>query len=95
MPTTTSKPVTSDRSSGEILPLVNRDRLTPDEFERRYAAMPHLKKTELVEETVYVPSPVNLLAGDTAPVMKGLGEGLASRRHGEFAGHLKKRLEQA
>ena len=34
------------------------DRLTRHEFERRYAAMPHLKKAELIEGVVYVPSPV-------------------------------------
>jgi Uma2 family endonuclease len=39
-------------------PLENGDRLTRAEFERRYAAMPHLKKAELIEGVVYVPSPV-------------------------------------
>ena len=34
------------------------DRLTRDEFERRYAAMPDLKKAELIEGVVYVGSPV-------------------------------------
>jgi len=34
------------------------DRLTRPEFERRYQAMPHLKKAELIEGVVYVPSPV-------------------------------------
>jgi len=37
------------------------DRLTRDEFERRYAAMPDLKKAELIEGVVYVGSPVSLL----------------------------------
>jgi Uma2 family endonuclease len=37
-------------------PLENGDRLTRDEFERRYAAMPHLKKAELIEGVVYVPA---------------------------------------
>jgi Uma2 family endonuclease len=32
--------------------------LTREEFERRYEAMPHLKKAELIEGVVYVPSPV-------------------------------------
>jgi hypothetical protein len=40
-----------------IPPLENGDRLTRDEFERRYEAMPHLKKAELIEGVVYVPSP--------------------------------------
>jgi Uma2 family endonuclease len=39
-------------------PLENGDRLTRAEFERRYDAMPHLKKAELIEGVVYVPSPV-------------------------------------
>ena len=41
-----------------VPPLENGDRLTRDEFERRYEAMPHLKKAELIEGVVYVPSPV-------------------------------------
>jgi len=41
-----------------VPPLENGDRLTRDEFERRYDAMPHLKKAELIEGVVYVPSPV-------------------------------------
>jgi Uma2 family endonuclease len=42
----------------DVLPLENGDRLTRAEFERRYEAMPGLKKAELVEGVVYVPSPV-------------------------------------
>jgi Uma2 family endonuclease len=34
------------------------DRLNRDEFERRYHRMPHIKKAELVEGIVYIPSPV-------------------------------------
>jgi len=34
------------------------DRLSRDEFERRYARMPDLKKAELIEGTVFMPSPV-------------------------------------
>ena len=45
--------------SARILPLQNGDRLTRDEFERRYEAMPELKKAELIEGVVYVPSPVS------------------------------------
>ena len=41
------------------LPLQAGDRLGRAEFERRYAAMPDLKKAELIEGVVYVPSPVN------------------------------------
>jgi Uma2 family endonuclease len=42
-----------------IPPLENGDRLTRPEFERRYDAMPGLKKAELIEGVVYVPSPVS------------------------------------
>lgn len=39
-------------------PLEPGDRLSRSEFERRYLGMPQLKKAELVEGTVYMPSPV-------------------------------------
>ncbi len=39
-------------------PLENGDRLTRDEFERRYDAMPDLKKAELIKGVVYMGSPV-------------------------------------
>lgn len=38
--------------------LENGDRLTLDEFERRYARMPNGNKAELIEGVVYMPSPV-------------------------------------
>ena len=41
-------------------PLEQGDRLKRDEFERRYQAMPHLKKAELIGGVVYMPSPVRL-----------------------------------
>ncbi len=44
-----------------ILPLENGERLTRAEFERRYAAMPKLKKAELIEGVVHImPSPLHL-----------------------------------
>lgn len=39
-------------------PLENGDRLTRYEFERRYQAMPHIKKAELIEGIVYMASPL-------------------------------------
>jgi len=39
-------------------PLENGDRLSRPEFERRYDAMPDLKKAELVNGVVHMPSPV-------------------------------------
>ncbi len=58
--------VTRNRAVGKppeaaaIPPLVHGDRLTVQEFLRRYEAMPHLKKAELIEGVVRMPSPVSL-----------------------------------
>src|SRR5438552_2289842 len=41
-----------------ILPLQAGDHLTAEEFERRYSAMPEVKKAELIDGVVYMPSPV-------------------------------------
>ena len=41
-------------------PLENGDRLTMREFERRYEAMPDLKRAELIEGVVFLASPVGL-----------------------------------
>ena len=48
----------TEAANGQVPPLENGDRLTRAEFERRYEAMPHLKKAELVEGVVHMPSPV-------------------------------------
>lgn len=59
---------------GTILPLENGDRLTREEFERRYAAMPNLKKAELIEGTVWMGSPVRVTHGEPhARIMAWLG----------------------
>jgi Uma2 family endonuclease len=47
-----------EKDVDRIPPLEPGDRLTRAEFERRYAAMPELKKAELIEGVVYMPSPV-------------------------------------
>ena len=48
-----------DVGTGEPLPpLEPGDRLTREEFERRYHAMPELTKAELIEGVVFMPSPV-------------------------------------
>ncbi len=44
----------------ELIILESGDRLSRAEFERRYQAMPQLKKAELVEGVVYVSSPVRV-----------------------------------
>jgi hypothetical protein len=46
------------RRTPPIPPLEAGDHLTRAEFERRYGAMPKLKKAELIEGVVYMPSPV-------------------------------------
>jgi hypothetical protein len=42
------------------LPLEPGDHLSAEEFERRFDAMPGLKKAELIEGVVYTPSPVQI-----------------------------------
>ena len=46
--------------SADIPPLQNGDRLNRLEFERRYTAMPELKKAELIEGLVYMGSPLRI-----------------------------------
>ncbi len=57
---TARTPATPAPTPAEILPLENGDHLTRAEFERRYDAMPHLKKAELIEGIVYMGSPVSV-----------------------------------
>ena len=58
----------------KILPLENGDRITRAEFERRYDAMPNLKKAELIERIVYMGSPVRVIHGTPhALIMTWLG----------------------
>jgi len=54
----TTKPKLDDLLNGKPPPLETGDRLSREEFERRYDAMPNLKKAELIEGVVYVASPV-------------------------------------
>ncbi|MEN9206431.1 MAG: hypothetical protein Q6K70_11550, partial [Thermostichales cyanobacterium DRC_bins_46] len=41
-------------TEAKIPPLENGDHLTRAEFERRYQAMPQVRKAELIEGTVYI-----------------------------------------
>jgi Uma2 family endonuclease len=52
------RPVKPAASRDGIPPLAHGEHLTRDEFERRYDAMPGLKKAELIEGVVHLPSPV-------------------------------------
>ena len=48
-------------TTSKQLPLLeNGDRLSRPEFERRYHQMPNLKKAELIQGLVYMPSPVRI-----------------------------------
>ena len=53
---------TIEPAAERIPPLEPGDRLDRQEFERRYNAMPRLKKAELIDGVVYMPSPVRLEA---------------------------------
>jgi Uma2 family endonuclease len=58
----------------DVPPLENGDRLTRAEFERRYNAMPRIKKAELIEGEVHMPSPVKVTHSQPhAQVMAWLG----------------------
>lgn len=46
-------------ATGSIPELVDGDRLTAAEFERRYLASPQIRKAELIDGVVYVASPVS------------------------------------
>lgn len=53
-----TKPKSATRSETQAIPpLQMGDRLTRAEFERRYKASTHIKKAELIEGVVYMPSP--------------------------------------
>ena len=56
----TRNPTTRPATGRGVPPLESGDRLTRAEFERRYEAMPDVKKAELIEGEVYMPSPVSL-----------------------------------
>lgn len=58
MPSSNGPLSAATTSPESVPPLEPGDRLTRDEFERRYTAMPRLKKAELIEGVVYMPSPV-------------------------------------
>lgn len=62
-------------ASETIPPLEPGDHLTRDEFERRYEAMPELKKAELIEGVVYMAAAVRWdnHAGPHADLMTWLG----------------------
>jgi hypothetical protein len=58
MSTILEAPARESTAKQAIPPLRAGDRLTADEYDRRYDAMPGLKKAELINGVVYMPSPV-------------------------------------
>jgi len=56
--TKNSEKQTPSEDAEKMLPLENGDRLSQPEFHDRYLAMPQVKKAELIEGVVYMPSPV-------------------------------------
>lgn len=75
--------------------LENGDRVTRDEFERRYHQMPHLKKAELIEGVVYVPSPLryNQHGKPHSQIMTWLGNYAATTPSLETANNTTLRLD--
>ena len=57
-------PTKADKTRPAIPLLQAGDHLSRAEFERRYAAMPGVKKAELIEGIVYMPSPVYIHHGE-------------------------------
>jgi hypothetical protein len=87
MATPASTPVpTEDAAPSASEPLVEPgDRLTGAEFERRYQRMPNLKKAQLIEGTVYLPSPVRARRHGKPHIrLAALRRGLDSPEHVAF-----------
>jgi len=62
-------------------PLENGDLLTQGEFLRRYEAMPGLKKAELIEGVVHMPSPVSTKHAEPDGLIQGWLSVYAARHH--------------
>ncbi len=67
-----ASPVVVAPSSRPVPPLAAGDRLTADEFLRRYEAMPDVDHAQLVEGVVYMPSPVSAEHGESHFRFNGL-----------------------
>lgn len=76
------------------LQLAAGDRLTRAEFERRYAALPQLKKAELIEGVVFMPSPVHYSHGRPHGMILGWLAAYSAVTPGvEFADNVSVRLD--
>src|SRR5271156_757569 len=77
-----------------VQPLESGDRLGAVEFLRRYEAMPDVKKAELIEGTVYMPSPVRLAHAAPDSLVQGWLVLYAARTPGtQAAGNVTVRLD--
>jgi Uma2 family endonuclease len=78
----------------ETPPLKHGQRLSREEFERRYEAIPHIKKAELIQGVVYMPSPVRAIHGKPhAHMMTWLGVYCAATPNVELMDNTTVRLE--
>lgn len=66
-----AQPALVARESHELPPLESGDRLDKGEFERRHTMRPDIKKADLIEGVVYVPSPVKIQHAEPHAVMAG------------------------
>ena len=79
----------------KLPPLENGDRLTRSDFEQRYDAMPHVKKAELIEGIVYMPSPVRVRSHGKphGQIMSWIGTYSAATLGVDFADNATLRLD--
>lgn len=73
-----------------IPPLENGDRLNRYEFERRYDAMPNLRKAELIEGIVYMPAALRFKS-HSQPHSRMSGCVAKTGFHPDFPRHFPKR----
>jgi len=96
LPTIMPFPRVTSSSSASLRPppLEHGDRLTAREFERRYEAMLHVKKAELIEGVVYMPSPVRVSHSVSHGIVMGwLGQYAASTPGLQLADNATLRLD--
>jgi Uma2 family endonuclease len=90
----TTRAISPDMVMPAPPPLESGDHLTRPEFERRYEAMPHIKKAELIEGVVYVASPVRITHGRPhGQIMAWLGAYCAATPGVDFGDNATVRLD--
>lgn len=92
---TTQSAATATVKSSQPPPLETGDHLTRAEFERRYQAMLNVKKAELIEGVVYMPSPVRVKnhGKPHGKVMTWLGNYCARTSDVDFGDNVTLRLD--